>query len=402
MTAVIGSSASFALWQPHRHEPLVDEVWDPERARVEIRTIAAEAVEAVRADGSWPRHPLDSDAPEPARSLYWGAAGTLWALTHLAEAGELDALPPLAEWGMKLAAQYAATPDGGADSASYFVGACGVLLAAFRASRDPRLGEELLARAAGHLDHPARELFLGAAGAMVACAFAWELTGDERFRDGYRAAAAALLREWQADRDGDPELWTQDLYGARRRLLGASHGLAGNLHALFRGFELLDAATRSAIAERAARSVVATARRARGLANWPVAPGGTTFLVHWCHGAPGIVTALARAPRHAVLDEVLVEAGELVWRAGPLRKGPTLCHGTAGNGEALLALFARTGDEKWLGRARRFAMHAAWQVRSAHERFGRGRYGLWTGDLGVAVYLRQCITAQPGLPALDF
>ena len=34
--------------------------------------------------------------------------------------------------------------------------------------------------------------------------------------------------------------------------------------------------------------------------------------------------------------------------AGPLRKGAGLCHGTAGNGCAFLALHARTGDERWL------------------------------------------------------
>jgi hypothetical protein len=31
--------------------------------------------------------------------------------------------------------------------------------------------------------------------------------------------------------------------------------------------------------------------------------------------------------------------GELTWRAGPLAKGANLCHGTAGNGYAFLALF---------------------------------------------------------------
>jgi lantibiotic modifying enzyme len=58
------------------------------------------------------------------------------------------------------------------------------------------------------------------------------------------------------------------------------------------------------------------------------------------------------------LTQVLLAGGELTWRAGPLVKGAGLCHGTAGNGYAFLKLFARTGDERWLERARRFAMHA--------------------------------------------
>ena len=61
-------------------------------------------------------------------------------------------------------------------------------------------------------------------------------------------------------------------------------------------------------------------------------------------------------------ERLLLAGGELTWRAGPLAKGANLCHGTAGNGYAFLALFERTGDELWLERARAFAMHAVAQV----------------------------------------
>ena len=56
--------------------------------------------------------------------------------------------------------------------------------------------------------------------------------------------------------------------------------------------------------------------------------------------------------------ELLAEAGEATWVAGPLAKGSNLCHGTAGNACAFLALHARTGDTRWRDRARAFAMHA--------------------------------------------
>ena len=90
--------------------------------------------------------------------------------------------------------------------------------------------------------------------------------------------------------------------------------------------------------------------------------------------------------------------GELTWRAGPLRKGANLCHGTAGNGYAFLALFERTGDERWLARARTFAMHAAGQVEQSRSEVGRGRYTLWTGDLGTALYLADCVDGRGKLP----
>src|SRR5256885_12328053 len=46
-----------------------------------------------------------------------------------------------------------------------------------------------------------------------------------------------------------------------------------------------------------------------------------------------------------------------------------------------------TNDPVWLDRARQFAMTAIVQYRGAHAVAGRGRYTLWTGDVGLAVYL---------------
>ena len=111
-----------------------------------------------------------------------------------------------------------------------------------------------------------------------------------------------------------------------------------------------------------------------------------------------LAPVLAREPE---VDELLAAGGELTWRAGPLVKGPGLCHGTAGNGFAFLALFARTGDERWLERARRFAMHAIAQVARARSELGRGRATLYTGDPGVALYLDACLEARAGFPVLD-
>jgi Lanthionine synthetase C-like protein len=79
------------------------------------------------------------------------------------------------------------------------------------------------------------------------------------------------------------------------------------------------------------------------------------------------------APGDDALTEVLVAGGELTRRAGPLIKGAGLCHGTAGNGYAFLKLFERTGDERWLARARKFAMHAIEQVERARQEYGQAR-----------------------------
>jgi lantibiotic modifying enzyme len=96
-----------------------------------------------------------------------------------------------------------------------------------------------------------------------------------------------------------------------------------------------------------------------------------------------------------------LQAGELTWLAGPLAKGVAFCHGTAGNAHALLHLFARTGDERWLARARAFAMHGIVQVEQERTVHGQGRHTLWTGDLGMACVLWDCISGRPGFPTLD-
>ena len=113
------------------------------------------------------------------------------------------------------------------------------------------------------------------------------------------------------------------------------------------------------------------------------------MLCQYCHGAPGMVTTFADAPFPTPeLEALLLGGGELVWNAGPLVKGSNLCHGIGGNGYALLKLYKRTGD-------------TVYQVRGARAAFGRGRYSLWTGDPGLAVYLWHCIGGEPQFPTVD-
>ena len=186
------------------------------------------------------------------------------------------------------------------------------------------------------------------------------LAARELGLDGLWEESAAWLRE-QRDADG---VWEQNLYGSSTAILGPAHGWAGCVLALGEGMGVAEVAWRFAVEE-------------DGLANWPPVAGvdlvssnrDGSIRTQWCHGAPGMVASLA-----GFLDEELALAGgELTWQAGPLVKGANLCHGTAGNGYALLALFTRTGDERWLDRARAFAMHALGQVERARSTTGQGR-----------------------------
>jgi hypothetical protein len=116
-----------------------------------------------------------------------------------------------------------------------------------------------------------------------------------------------------------------------------------------------------------------------------------------------MVTTFADAPlRTAEVDALLHAAGELIWHAGPLAKGSGLCHGTSGNGYAFLKMWRHTGDAVWLDRARAFAAAAIAQYSAAVVRHARARYSLWTGDLGLAMYLRDCLEGEARFPTHDF
>jgi hypothetical protein len=141
--------------------------------------------------------------------------------------------------------------------------------------------------------------------------------------------------------------------------------------------------------------------------NWPVLadgppPSGAPPRVQWCHGAPGVIISLAGlGSRDDQYDGLLAAGGESVWRAGPIAANAGLCHGTAGNGFAFLALLGRTGDERWLERARSFAMHSLDQVLRWRAAEGRGRYTLFTGDMGPALLAAACLEGEARFPGLN-
>jgi lantibiotic modifying enzyme len=107
------------------------------------------------------------------------------------------------------------------------------------------------------------------------------------------------------------------------------------------------------------------------------------------------------APADDAWSELLLKAGRVVFDAGPIRDQPGLCHGTAGNAYALLALWRRTNDEQWLERARAVAAHAAAQVEERAARLGHGHHSLFTGDEGVAICLASCLTGDERMPIAD-
>jgi hypothetical protein len=389
------------LFTPANHEPLIDAAWDEGRARATIEAIVQDTESARGDDGFWPMHPddRDDDGISLRTSVYMGAAGLLWGLHRFGRdhAGVAD----------RLHASYLREPDWPGIVPGYWAGEAGMLLVAQQMAPTSERAELLLAAVDANADNESTELMWGSPGTMLVAHSMLEATGDRRWADAWLRSADLLWSRWLPSDEHGCRLWTQQLYGHERQFIGPGHGFAGNVFVLALDGGLLGGERRDELERRAVETATALAVREGELANWPAVTtepmlSTSGIRVQWCHGAPGMVASLAGiASGDAAFSQLLVAGGELTWQAGPLAKGAGLCHGTAGNGWAFLALFERLGDERWLERARRFAMHAIWQVEASRERHGFGRHSLWTGDMGVALYLEQCIDGQAGLPSLD-
>ena len=361
------------LHDPALHEQLTDRAWDEARVRDAVARIVAATAAAYDPDAFWRAHECDGwNAALPLKNLYVGAAGVAWGLARLGD----SPLDP-ARVAARALERFREEPDylGGTDlppqkRSALLFGETGVALVAHLLSPSAELRDLLVRLIRANLGNEANELMWGVPGTLLA---ARAIGADEAARESESALRAAR---------GPDGYWTQRLYGNEGRLLGPPHGLVGNVAAL---------GDVGNAAEILARAAVREGRRA----NWPSREGSESLVLQWCHGAPGIV-----ATATAYLDEELLLAGaQLVWDAGPplgAEKGSGLCHGTAGNGYALLKTFERTRDERWLERARAFAVHALEQAQSLPA-----RHSLFTGGIGAALFAADCLRAEASFPVLD-
>ncbi|MGD9882789.1 MAG: hypothetical protein AB7F22_29040 [Reyranella sp.] len=72
---------------PSRHVPLHAMPWSASEAVAAIEEIVADAARHCDAGRFWPSHPREDGAPDEMANLYFGAAGAIWGLDHLARSG---------------------------------------------------------------------------------------------------------------------------------------------------------------------------------------------------------------------------------------------------------------------------------------------------------------------------
>jgi len=365
------------LYTRELHEPLTETPWSEARARELVEAIVADTERAYSAGALWPAHDWDGyRAALPMKNLYVGAAGVVWGLNRLRRRGYESTLD-LQAASQRALELFRAAPDyvegdiiPAQKRSALLTGETGIALVAWQLAPTDELEAELLGLVRDNLSNDVNDLMWGVPGTLLVTRALHARTGNEHWAEAVTASEDALRAERETD-----GLWTQRLWGETWEGLSAIHGLVGNVVALG---EIGNAA--EVLRERATAE--------DRYANW-----GDGRL-QWCVGAPGIVAHAA-----SYLDEeLLLAAAQLIFDAGPPgeEKGAGICHGTSGNGYALLKTFERTGDERWLERARAFAMHALEQT----ERLP-ARYSLFTGSIGAALFAADSMDGRARYPVLD-
>ncbi|KAH7276472.1 hypothetical protein KP509_39G008700 [Ceratopteris richardii] len=166
---------------------------------------------------------------------------------------------------------------------------------------------------------------------------------------------------------------------------GAAHGLAGIMHCLLHyQLEEQDLAAVKGVLMYMIKNRFPESK------NYPSREENRDDkLVQWCHGAPGLALTLCKASEvftEKVFRDAAMEAGEVVWKRGLLRK-VGLCHGVSGNGYTFLALYKLLQDEKYLHRAKAFGCflldNARGLIDSGEMHGGDHPYSLFEGLAGM-------------------
>uniref|UniRef100_A4IIE7 LanC-like protein 2 n=1 Tax=Xenopus tropicalis TaxID=8364 RepID=A4IIE7_XENTR len=188
----------------------------------------------------------------------------------------------------------------------------------------------------------------------------------------------------------------------KKQYVGAAHGLAGIYYMLMQPSSNVDVETLSDLVKPCIDYVRHKKFRS---GNYPSSLSNETDrLVHWCHGAPGVIHMLLHAHKVFKEDKYLkdaVECSEVIWQRGLLRKGYGICHGTSGNGYAFLSLYNHTQDKKYLYRACRFA---EWCLEYGKHgcRIPDRPYSLFEGMAGAIHFLSDMLTPETSrFPAFE-
>jgi hypothetical protein len=407
------------LYNKTLHEKLTTKPWSVDRVQKTIFKITQSSLDAFDGQNFWPVHPDLTESyklKSPIGCLWFGAAGTIAALNQLQafipELSHYDVLPYLSKlWPLQqqsLAELNKAMPIE-QDIPGYLLGEAGINYLNYKLTGKQCYLDRLKINVRENISNPAKEFMLGQSGTMLIACFLYQATQDNEWISLFRRSANSLFSAWKYDKARDIHIWLQTLYGGDSINLGLVHGVGGNIFALTKGFKWLTQEQQRKLIERAEKVIKNTAIVDGKYANWlpcynKMWPGGDTPFLQICHGSPSMVLSFSDLWKYLdnPTQELLIKGANLVWQAGPLVKPWGICHGTAGNGWTFLKMAHLTGDDRWLMKAKQFAMHAIEQSNAMVAQYGQLRTDLWCGDLGLALYLQACLSGSHELLTLDY
>jgi hypothetical protein len=334
------------------------------------------------------------------RATGWGVIGpTLYSGTSgialfLAELAVTTGMPLAAETAVAAVRNGLARAESIDPSArlGLYSGCSGIAYAAARAGvllGDDELvreGEALILRCAETaMPEGEFDVISGKAGGILACLATHALTGRRALPNVASALGESLLQEAVAVATG--AAWRPPREGRRRPLTGLAHGASGPALALTELY-----ASTGDVRYRAGADAAFDYERAwfdPVAGNWPDFRWGAGSARHrifgtsWCHGAPGMALARARAwavsadPRYRAEADLALETTAAVVAAALDEHASnwSLCHGVVGNIE-ILALAAKA-----LGQAGEIHLGVA---EAASERLCRDRGPEWPTHEGEA------------------
>lgn len=247
------------------------------------------------------------------------------------------------------------------------------------------------------------ELFVGRAGYLCGLLMLHKLTGQQvvsqELIDEICSAIIKSGKEY-SKRHRSPSPLMYAYYDTE--YIGPAHGIAGILQMLlsFPEFVKKDPTVEKLVRE----SVEFVLSLEQSNHNYPAGLDEVTSrrpdeeeLVHWCHGAPGVVYMFARAYlfwKDNKYLEACRRCADLTWERGLLLKGPGICHGVAGSGYVFLLLYRLTGEPKYLHRANLFAEFIFTEAFRKHTRTPDSPHSLFEGYAGTVLFLADLLEPE--------
>ena len=231
-------------------------------------------------------------------------------------------------------------------------------------------------RAVARATWPDAHVLSGSAGSVVFLLRLYQSAADQRVLDAAVRAGDHITRTVECDDEGARWDWHRE--GQVRFSAGFVHGASGIAYALTELWRFTgDNSIKDLVYDAWNWIEVVALEDDHGICwnRWPGDPHRPR--VQWCHGAPGIGLAAARAAEvfgdHA-FRRFAERCAHATLAAGDFRSNPSQCHGLAGNAELFIELARVTGNDSWLAHARAFGDHAL-AYREEHD--GEVR---WMGD----------------------